>query len=191
MRYDLVVSSSPALDVAAAAWRADGIAHVPGVLPVGLAAELLMGLRRLPLLPIETDHELVWAYDVAVPPVRDPQLFEPLFRLIPVLDEVVPRLASAIVGHALVPHAPTTFRVIAYRKGSWSRGPRDRGDRLVACTLGLGDDVWPAAWGGQPIAPVRGDVLTLIDPVRAPEVPLLVQHVERYELRTLLAPGAA
>lgn len=184
------VSSSPALEAAAAAWRADGVARIDGVLPAGLAAELLVGLRRLPLTAVEDEGEVVWVYDVGVPPARDPQLFEPLFRLVPVLDEVVPRLASQLVGRPLAPQAPATFRVVAYRKGSWSRGPRACAAGLIGCTVGLGDDTWPTAWGGQPSPPVRGDQLMLYGPARAPEVPVLLRHVERYELRTFLTPVA-
>lgn len=189
-RLDGPVSPPSALEAAAAAWRAEGVARVDGVLPAGLAAELLVGLRRLPLTAVEEDGEVVWVYDVGVPPERDPQLFEPLFRLVPLLDQVVPRLAAEVVGRPLAPQAPASFRVVAYRKGSWSRGPRACAPGLIGCTLGLGDDAWPTAWGGQSSPPVRGDQLTLYDPGRAPEVPVLLRHVERFELRTFLTPVA-
>ena len=110
--------------------------------------------------------------------------------LMPILDEVVPSLAAEVVGRPLAPQAPASFRVVAYRKGSWSRGPRACVPGAIGCTLGLGDDAWPTAWGGQSSPPVRGDQLTLYDPGRAPEVPVLLRHVERYELRTFLTPVA-
>lgn len=175
-----------------AAWVATGAAQIPDVLPAGLAAELLMGLRRLPLTPLEAAHETVWAYDVAVPPVRDPQLFEPLFRLVPILDELVPRLAGEVCGGALVPQAPTTFRVVAYRKGSWTDGAPAAPAGTVACTIALSSDAWPAAWGGHPaegLAPVGS--LVLAGAARPRVVPVLTRHVERYEVRTLLVPEPA
>lgn len=177
---------------AIASWARAGLAQVGDVLPDGLAAELLMGLRRLPLAPIEAAHETVWAYDVAVPPVRDPQLFEPLFRLVPILDELVPRLASAVCGRPLVPEAPTTFRVVAYRKGAWTDGAPAAPAGTVVATIALSSDAWPAAWGGHPpdgLAPAGR--LTLADAARARVVPVLTRHVERYELRTLLVPEPA
>ncbi len=177
---------------ALARWAAHGAAQVPGLLPDGLAAELLTGLRRLPLVPTETAHETVWAYDVAVPPVRDPQLFEPLFALVAILDDVVPTLASAVCGRRLVPLAPSTFRVVAYRKGSWTDGPLDAAAGTVVATIALSTDAWPAAWGGHPadgLAPAG--TLTLTDAARVSPVAVLTRHVERYELRTLLGPAEA
>ncbi|MBL8621730.1 MAG: hypothetical protein JNK64_10515 [Myxococcales bacterium] len=175
---------------AVARWASAGVAQLPGVLPAGLAAELLMGLRRLPLAIVEAAHETVWAYDVAVPPVRDPQLFEPLFRLVPILDELVPQLASAVCGRGLVAHAPTTFRVVAYRKGSWTAGAVDAPAGMVVATIALSAETWPDAWGGHPAEGwAATGALTLADAARARAVPVLTRHVERYELRTLLAPA--
>lgn len=177
---------------AIASWARAGVARLPAVLPDGLAAELLMGLRRLPLAIVETAHETVWAYDVRVPPVRDPQLFEPLFRLVPILDEVVPRLASEVCGRGLVAHAPTTFRVVAYRKGAWTDGAADASPGMVVATIALSTETWPDAWGGWPAdGGTAAGALTLADAARPRAVPVLTRHVERYELRTLLAPEAA
>jgi hypothetical protein len=177
---------------AAADWRATGVARLPDLLPAGLAAELLVGLRRLPLVATEAAHETAWIYDVAVPPVRDPQLFEPLFRLVPLLDVEVPRLAAAVCGRPLVPQAPATFRVVAYRKGSWTAGALAAPAGTVVCTIALSTDAWPAAWGGHP-----GDGLAaagrleVADAARPRQVPVLTRHVERYQLRTLLVPETA
>lgn len=175
---------------AIASWARAGVAHAGYVLPDGLAAELLMGLRRLPLAIVETAHETVWAYDVRVPPVRDPQLFEPLFRLVPILDELVPQLASAVCGRPLVPVAPDTFRVVAYRKGAWTDGAPAAPPGTVVATIALSTDRWPAAWGGLPPDGIAlAGTLTLADAARPRAVPVLTRHVERYELRTLLAPA--
>ena len=181
-------------------WQATGAARLDDVLAPGLAAELVMGLRRLPLVAIERPGEVVWCYDVAVPPVRDPQLFEPLFRLVPVLDQVIPRLATEVCGRPLVALAPTTFRVIAYRKGSWTDAALDAAPGTVVCTLSLGLADWPAAWGGHGAYRDRAGAATapastpagtveLADGALVREVAVVTRHVERLELRTLLGPA--
>ncbi|MBK9035464.1 MAG: hypothetical protein IPL61_30105 [Myxococcales bacterium] len=188
------------LDDARRAWRALGVAVLDDVLAPGLAAELLVGLRRLPLVAIERPGEVIWAHDLAVPPVRDPQLFEPLFRLVPVLDEVLPRLATLVCERPLVALAPTTCRVIGYRKGSWTDAALDAEPGTVVCTVSLAGETWPAAWGGHDTrrdraggtawtALVPAGTVQLADAAVARHVQVITHHVERLELRTLLGPA--
>lgn len=192
--------SAGSLADARAAWAAHGVARVADVAPPGLVAELVMGFLRAPLIPFEQPREVVWAYDVGVPPVRDPQLFTPLFELVPILDEVIPRLASEVCGRPLVAAAPTTLRLVAYRKGSWTDGPLGDAAGAVAATLALTTATWPEAWGGHlrrgdrhgqvvERAPLPAGAVELAELGCPRQVPVLRRHVERLEVRTILVPA--
>ena len=106
----------------------------------------------------------------------------------------------ALAPETLVALAPTTFRVIAYRKGSWTDAALDAAPGTVVCTLSLGLADWPAAWGGHGAYRDRAGAATapastpagtveLADGALVREVAVVTRHVERLELRTLLGPA--
>ena len=181
-----------------ARWREVGAVRLDDALAPGLAAELAAGLNRLPFALTAVEGEVAWSATLLVPEVRDPQLFEPLFRLRRFVVDELPALCLAITGRHLVASSPERITVVAHRKGSWTGGRVEVPARSVACTIGVAAGAWPAAWGGyDEQVDASGDVVWceplmpgsvgLADVSLVRRVPVLTRHVERLEVRALLS----
>ena len=191
-----------ALAEASASWRAVGAVRLEDALAPGLAAELAVGLTRLPLQLVEAAGEVAWLADVAVPPVRDPQLFEPLFRAVHLVRVTLPALVRALAGRVVVAAHPELVRVVGYRKGSWTEAAQGEPAGAIAATIAITGAPWPRAWGGHDarldgsggerwcVEP-RPGAIELADAASVRRVEVVTHRVERVELRALLVPEAA
>lgn len=186
---------------AAAVWRAIGAVRMEGALAPGFAAELAVGLTRLPLAIVEQPGEVVWATDVAIAPERDPQLFEPLFRVARLVGGALPALGGAIAGRDVVAAVPDAVTVVAYRKGSWTDAALAGPEGAIVCTIAITGGDWPRAWGGHDerlapdgatawCVPAVAGAIELAGVGAGRRVEVVRRHVERLELRVLLVPEA-
>lgn len=183
---------------ARARWDAIGAARFDDGLAPGLAAELAVGLCRVPLALVERHGEIVWSGGVAVPTVRDPQLFEPLFRVARVIAEQLPALVRALADRDVIAARPDALEVVGYRKGSWTEVALDQPGAVV-CTIAITGGAWPRAWGGHDArlapdgseawcGPVVAGAIELANAASVRRVEVLTHRVERIELRALLVP---
>jgi hypothetical protein len=174
-----------------------GAVRIDDVLPPGLAAELAVGLNRLPLVLTAVQGEVAWSVGVVMPPASEPQMFQPLVRLFRLIAVELPALCLAITGRRLVASPPDQITVVAYRKGSWTETRVDAAAGGVACTIGIAAGTWPAAWGGHDERfdahgnviwrePLMPGTVELADVSLVRRVAVLTHHVERVEVRALL-----
>lgn len=137
---------------AAARWRAQPALRLGGALEPGLAAEVATWLARLPLDVASSADAVWWSCEVDVPAQPDPQLPEPAYRLVRLLDTDLPGLLGTITGRALTRPAAGRVTVRAWRKGSFADAPAapvsDAPSDAIDVVLGLTGARWPAAWGG-------------------------------------------
>lgn len=180
----------------AAAWRAHGGARLDDALAPGLAAELAAVLAGLPLEPLGDAGEVSWQCDVVVPPQVDPQLAEPLYRAVRLVERDLPTLLAASLGLRVAPATPRRLTVAALRKGSWLDGGAP-GPGELAVTVVVAAGSWPAAWGGHDAwvdaagaivaaHPPAAGAVELRGPGLRRRTPPLRRHVERLELRAVL-----
>lgn len=171
--------------------------RLEGVLPPGLAAELALLLRALPLSPEPVAAGIAWVGSLQVPLTVDPQHPECLYRLIRFLDQDLTELVAAWLGRPFVRAEAGLIPVWTFRKGGYldAAGPLPG----VEAWLGLTGTTWPDGWGGhleilnedgtlQACMPPGADTLDLVVGSLV-QVPVVQRHVETLWIRTLLVPA--
>ena len=184
-------------------WRDGGALRLGPVLEPGLAAELAVMCRALPMVPrqVPAHDEVSWACDVQVTHPPDPQHGEAIVRLVRFLTVDMPSLVSTITGRAVTPTSSGEVHVWSLRKGSFV----DHGLPLAApggldVHLGLTAGAWPQAWGGHMVwrsergelygLPPAFDALDILDGGLF-QVPLLTRHVQTLTVRSALNPAVS
>ena len=184
----------------APAWRDGHMLRLPQVLQPGLAAELALELRSLPLMPrvFAPQNDLSWSCDLGLPSEPDPQHPECLLRLPQLMRVDLPLLLYRVTGRALVLAEPWHVHLWSWRKGSFvEEGAALARPGGVDLLLHLSWGQWPEAWGGHMRWQGRGEALSLppafdtldiLDGGRF-EVPLLLRSVETLMIRARLEPA--
>lgn len=183
-----------------ALWREQGTVRLESALAPGLAAELHVSASRLPFEIAATHEGIMWRAELAVPPEPDPQLPEPFFRLVRLIETDLTFLIASVTNRNVRIGIPRRVPIVTYRKGSWTLECEEAPPGSVRCSIGISAGDWPIEWGGHDEwidgsgalvvrRPPLADAIDLADATLRRRVSVLTHHVERIEVQVVLSPS--